>query len=270
MRTLIPVISDTQVNSKLGLIAPDIVLQDGDGYLPSKGQRWLWQCFNDFINEVKVYKRPGDRVIAIHCGDALEDPWKHPTRQNITANRGDIVRMAFETHWPLRELCDQWIQVGGTEAHSGISGEIEAIFAREYQAQVEPETNSPLWWKAVANIDGYRIELSHAGKVGGSANTKTNQQGNQVFGVINSALVEGRPVPNMAIRGHCHSFTDTGRQYPVRFITLPSFQLRTVNAARNPDRLCDIGGMILAIEDGQLTMCEPILFPVRQTPEWAA
>lgn len=270
MRYILPVISDTQVNSKTGLCAPDMILEDGDGYVLSKGQRWLWECFNDFVAEVAIYKRPGDKVIVVHGGDALEQPWKHPTTQAITNNVADILKMAYVTHWPLRELADVWFQIGGTEAHGGISGQVEATFAREYEAEPCPDTGSALWWKMVLNLDGYRIEFCHVGKIGGSANTKTSQQGNQAFGVINTALAEKRPIPQLAVRSHVHSFTDSGRNYPVRIITTPSFQLRTVNGSRNPDRLCDIGGLLLIIEDGQLALCEPVLFPIGETPEWDA
>ena len=69
--TVLAVLADTHINSTVGLCRPAVHRDDGGEYLASVAQRWLWECYQDFLRRT-TQLAAGARVIGVVNGDALD------------------------------------------------------------------------------------------------------------------------------------------------------------------------------------------------------
>lgn len=268
-RCIAPIVSDLHVNSTLGLCPPQGILQDDGGlFAPNRLQRWLIQCWKDFLNEVSSIIRPDDEVYGIVAGDT---PDKNPkTTQLMTFNDESIVRAAVEVLEPLRDLCtDGFWMLRGTETHIGQSGHLEEAVARSLKATKYPihsETYSS--WILRVEFGGVKIDCTHHGPIGRLPWTTMNGLGRVCYEIIDEYVASNEPYPDIALQGHNHRYADTGSNYPIRVISLPCFQLSTSYGARvSPRRRTHIGACILIIEDGRCNV-KPVLFRPDMEKRW--
>ncbi|MBU2177537.1 MAG: hypothetical protein KJ556_20795, partial [Gammaproteobacteria bacterium] len=64
---------DTHIGSTTALCPPIVRLDDGGEYRASREQRWFWDCWLRFWDDVSVLKRKyRARVVAIDGGDQRE------------------------------------------------------------------------------------------------------------------------------------------------------------------------------------------------------
>ncbi len=68
MATTLAVIADTHINSTVGLVRPQINLDDGGTYKASRAQRRLWDYWLEYWRSAPK----ADRVIGIFVGDMVE------------------------------------------------------------------------------------------------------------------------------------------------------------------------------------------------------
>lgn len=246
MRTVI-VISDTHIASSVALRPRLVQLDDGDTSTFSRGQRWLLDGWESFLEWTKPARDP----VLISLGDIVEGDRKHRSLQLVTKNTAVITRMAAEVLDPLvkRCSCSYWLR--GTPAHVGKSGTMEERLAEDFTNTVRnPETKAYSWWYLPLELEGVRIGASHYASIGGMPWTR----GNSANAIAAKALLTlGPDAPQLILRGHAHRWADSGDNFPLcRAIILPGWTLATEYTGNlSPGAPAEIGGMMVHCDGGK-------------------
>ena len=266
MRTLV-VLSDSHVNSTVGLAKPTIQLDDGDQVSASTARRWLYWTFTDILTKVKEKAR-GD-LYGILNGDVIEADTKRRSWQVISKSPADIQKMAVETFEPFFEMCKGIWVTRGTEAHTGKSAHFEETFAGNFDNTMRnEETGQASWWHLPLEIEGVKIDVAHHPR-GGSGRPMNSQSGidrvasDTLFAYAN----DGETPPHLVIRSHLHGYRDSRDAFRTRAIITPAMSLLTSYVYRiGINASMPVGAILIYVDKGRYFV-EPILYPVRKT-EW--
>jgi len=247
--THIIAISDTHINSTISICPPVVNLDDGGTYHPSRGQRWLNECFADFA--AQVGKLPGRKVLMI-CGDMGELDVKRRSNQLITTNKVTIQGIVIDTLAPLVDAVDAVITIRGTMAHTGKSQWLEESIARQYDHGIHDKScDNGSWYHFRGEIGGVKVDAAHHTSMSGIPWNAPNATSRIASRIIWAYAYEYRqPLPNLVLRAHNHHYADSGGNFEFKVICLPCWTLTTefgYRIGRELD-LADIGGLI----DGQL------------------
>jgi len=242
---IVAVLGDTHINSTVALCKPSIDLDDGGTYQISKGQRWLWGNWLDFLEQVERAKP--DAVV--FNGDTVEGDAKGRSYQVITRNKTNAISIAAETLNPLCQLAGKSYFVRGTGAHGGKSGCIEEDLAKDLGGENINGVYSH--WQLYLNIEGVLVHIAHHTSMSGipwNSKNAANILASRV--VMNYAMNKERP-PDLVIRNHVHRFADSHDAFPTRAVILGSWQLATEYTHKiSPDNLAEIGGGIFSFSAG--------------------
>ena len=263
-RDVLAVIGDTHIGSTTALCPHSVELDDGGVYHASKGQQWLWSCWQDFWAQARATKPAGGGVrYVVHLGDVVEGD-HHNTSAIISRNPVTMLRLASEILEPVRKWSDRFFVLRGTEAHAGEAGQWDEILADDLEAERCPATNTASWWHLGLAIGGVLFDFAHHPPSNpGRAWTRAGASAVLAFSTFAEYAESGENVPDFAVRGHIHRFTDSGWTYRTRGVTAPAWQLSTPFAARRwPGHLAHIGGLLFSIENNSAQ-----LRAVRYTPE---
>ena len=273
---VIAVTSDQHCGSTVALCPPKIALDDGGEYVASKAQRWLWQCWTDYWKAVKAERdRLGADLYTVFNGD-MTDGDHHGTSQILSGNptaQAAVVDACMRV--PLALNPDRMFFVRGTEVHVGKSGAFEERIAKGLKkdgrpVEGDPETGTASHWHLKMEVQGVRLDFAHHGRVGTRPWTKPNVTMNMAAEIFMDHAAHGIPHPHLAVRSHMHQFVDTFTAHPTRAIQMPAWQLATSFIHRiAPGKLADVGGLILTIDRGAVTVT-PIRFTPEPTPTWRA
>lgn len=266
---VIAVTSDQHCGSTVALCPERIKLDDGGEYAASKAQRWLWTNWCDFWSRVDATRKAlGAQLIQVYNGDLTEGD-HHKTTQILSGNptaQAVVVNECLRV--PLALQPDALFFVRGTEAHVGPSAAFEERIAlglaKDKRPVVKEEaTGNASHWHLTLDVQGIRLDFAHHGRVGQRPWTKPNVVLNLAAEIGYEHFRTGRPHPHLAVRSHMHQFVDTHDAHPTRVIQMPAWQLATAYIHRiAPGALADVGGLILVIDGGALTVT-----PVRYTPD---
>lgn len=247
-------VSDTHINSTVGLCPPSFNLDDGGTYHPSRPQRWLWEKWEDFWDKVKKLKGRR-RLIIVFGGDLVEADTKQRSLQVVTNNKADILRMVSDVlEVPMSLNPEKAIFLRGTGAHVGKSAEYEKAVAEDYDITVKNSDGNSLWWHVRLRVNGHVFDVAHHGRMGRLPWTR----GNSIHRVLNEIILRdtkyGIRLPDTIIRSHNHKAWDSWHNYDVRYIASPAFQLATEFAYRiSSIEPADIGGLVFVIgKDGKI------------------
>lgn len=258
--TAVIVVADTHVNSTVGLCPPSVSLDDGGTYHASRGQRWLWECWQKLIETVK----PLAPFILVSNGDAVEYDQFH-SRQTITRNKATILRMAADVWDPLVKLSSSFYVVRGTQVHTGKSAEYEESFARDFGAVKCPETKTWSWWSLPLEVERVKLDIRHATTNGGLPWTAKYSALRCAARAEFEAVEAGEPLPDLVIRSHVHKYQDSHDAYRVRAVYTPAWQLATSYvhslASCTPS---DIGGIILYCDKSRYEVQSLLYKPERR------
>src|SRR4030065_1111786 len=120
MTTILAVVSDTHINSPVGLSVPTCNLDDGGTYHASKAQRWLWHNWLDFWNCVMELCTQHDaKVWTVFNGDLIEGDGKNRSTQLITHNDTTAQRVALDVIEPALKGSERTFVIPGTAGHAG-------------------------------------------------------------------------------------------------------------------------------------------------------
>ena len=268
MKRVLAVVSDIHAGSTVGLCGEDPVeLDNGGTYAPSLAQRWLHQCWKDFWERVGLACAPNHWLGVLVNGDAFDGD-HHGTAEIISRNPGtqfSVLRDLFRNS-VLPLVPDAMIVVRGTESHVGKSASSEEGFARWLQGAgvnvvCEPETGARSWWHFRGDIGPVRLAATHHGRIGQRTWTKHTPPTMLAAQIVLEHAIRGERCPDLAIRSHYHTCSDTHDSYPTRVIQTPAWQLHTGYAHRVvPEVLADIGGLIVTIEDDKPLEVEKVLY----------
>ena len=275
--TVIAVVSDLHAGSSVALCPPMIPMDDGGVYHSTKAQRWLWSNWLTYWKRVAaVRKEHRASLVAVVNGDLTDGGAHHGTTQLISANPTSQAAVVDALlHAPKSLEPDHWAFVRGTEIHVGTSACYEERVAlglkKDGQAVImDAETGTASHWHLKMEIDGIRLDFTHHGRVGTRPWTKPNVVNSLAAEIFYNHAERGEPHPHIAIRSHMHQFIDTGSAHPTRVIQTPAWQLATAFIHRiAPGALADVGGLILVIKRGHVTV-EPILFRPASPTAWKA
>lgn len=250
-RTLVAVISDLHLGSTIGLCPPSLTLDDGGTYMASRAQRWLWLCWQNYWEQVRAARRPGDRLYVVVNGDIMDGD-HHDTPQIITRNPSTILSLASSVLDPVAQEADRLFIVRGTETHVGKSASQEEEVARDLGAVPDAEAGTHSWWVLPMEVEGVNFQFAHHGNVG----SRTWSRGGTVMAnaadISLNHLLRGQKPPDVAVRSHMHQFADSGTTYPTRLFHTPAWQLSTAFVARiAPGKVADFGGFLFSVEDGE-------------------
>ncbi len=263
---VVALFADTHPNSTVGLLHPDGVdLDDGQKVLPSRAQRWLWRnwlAYWKFVADLK--KKYRAEVWAVCLGDGTDDN-THSKHGLITVNKSIIVDISVMVWEPV--VADVKFMVRGTESHTGGSGELEELVAKEIGAEKDGHNHS--WWWLPLEAEGVLFDLAHhpgstsrmPWTLGGGANR-------QAAILVYEYAISGNILPQFGLRAHGHHAEDSGSNHPIRVLYLSPWQLCTAFGQRigYSGRLEPVGGIAVVCKEGHGEVHVKKYRPVRRAP----
>lgn len=270
MTTHIIAVSDTHINSTVGLCPGKINLDDGGTYRPSRSQRWLWECWLDLCQHIKNLD---GRKILIHCGDLVELDTRRRSNQIITPNKSTILDMTLNTLEPIVSPVQACLFIRGTMAHTGKSQWAEETIARQYtHALHNKKQDTASWYHFQGAIDWLRLDVAHHASMGGlpwNAPNAANRLAARTLWYYQIRIQENPP--HITMRSHNHRWADSGENFEVRAIFLPCFQIITEFGYRIGAELelPDIGAVIISIHDHQYSLHKKFYRPKENKQVWA-
>jgi hypothetical protein len=273
---VLAVTSDQHCGSTVALSPHLVALDDGGSYAASNAQRWLWACWLDYWSQVQAKRKAlGADLYQVFNGD-LTDGDHHGTTQILSGNpvaQAAVVDACMRV--PLALEPDRLWFIRGTEAHVGKSGCFEERIANGLRKDGRPvvgddATGNASHWHAKIDVQGVRFDFAHHGSVGTRPWTKPNATNNLAAAMFYDHAKDGVPHPHLAVRSHMHQWVDTYDAHPVRVVQIAAWQLATAFIHRiAPGKLADVGGLIVTVDQGQMTV-EKVQFKPEPTPTWRA
>lgn len=256
---------DHHVNSTVGLCPPSFELDDGGTYQLNKTQRWMWAYWKECWEEAEEFTKGAKRSTWIVNGDALDFDHKGRSSQYVTNNKATVQRMAVEALEPGLEKVDRVYFIRGTDAHTGRDGEMEEQLAQDIDITVK-NGEVASWYHLQGVICGMRVDVAHHTSMGGLAWTDKNAANKIAADAIMQYVLAGQKFPNLVVRSHVHRHADSHDNYPLRAMILPAWQSMTSYGAKlNPNRLSDIGMVVLLVEDGKIVGEKKMITKLAQT-----
>ena len=250
---LVLFIGDIHAGSKTAL-AKKFDLDDGDIYVPSKSQDWLYSCWQDLTKKTKKLA-PGYRLILCVGGDTVDN--HHHQSQQVFGTDIDQINLAVSLLLPLATVADRVYGLRGTETHTHQSG--------QYDVKVVEELGGECEYRHRLDVGGKLLDWAHHISTGRRAHTRGNSL--KVLGkdIYITALERGERVPDLVVRHHVHLYDDVSdHRIGVRAVTCPGWQLQTAFTRRlDPAGLPSVGGLLWYPRINRL---DPILYKVADDP----
>jgi hypothetical protein len=157
----VAVVADLHINSSVALCPPVFNLDEGGTFRSSKGQRWLWEHWLSFWQEVKGLE---GRRVAILNGDIGELDIKRRSYQLISPNKAMILKMVLMTLEPMLEAVDEVIVLRGTMAHIGKSAWLEEMVGNDLTiARHDPVAGSGTHPKVTGKVRVFPLPVTGDG-----------------------------------------------------------------------------------------------------------
>lgn len=216
---------DLHINSTVALCVPEFERDDGNYHKNSKLQDELWLAWVDAWKTVKR-KAKGRQVVTIIGGEIADEMMKHPSHQYITHNNNDLRKMALETLDPLIQVTDKLIVLRGTEAHSGLSANLDEAIANDIAKtytgiKVIRDGNNYSHWYARLYIGGRLFDLAHHVNMGNGKRTERDAANHLSADLMMTYGRNREPLPDFALRGHVHRVSDSSINYPIHSVICP-------------------------------------------------
>lgn len=267
MKSLL-IVSDTHINSTVGLAPPVTYLDDGDSVYASTARRFLIWTFSDILEKAEAKaKRYGSELYGLINGDAVETDAKNRTNQIITRNKETARQMAIDVFTPYFGICKGVYVVRGTEAHVGLQAEAEESLAANFDNTIKDEENGRASWQFLRlELDGVRMHIAHHPKGGGGGRPMNAHAG--IDRIASDALFMyanmREPIPHLVINSHLHGYRDSGNRFATRAIITPALSLLTSYVYRIGINFSEpIGAILITCHEGRYHV-EPLLYPVRK------
>jgi hypothetical protein len=243
---------DPHCNSTVGLLAPGCYTDDENEIKLSRTQKWLWDCWLDYVDRVKEVKKR-EQVIGICNGDAVEGDIKNRSYQIHTKNQASIIEMADRTFSPLVDVLDLIYFIRGTgSAHTGTSGNLEELLARNYDNAVPANKKAGVLshWSLLTQVEGIKFDIAHHTTMGNLPWTQRNYANAQAAKILFDAAEFSQAIPNIVIRSHVHRWADSYDAFErPRAIILPAWTTATEYIHRQkPNAIAEIGSLIVYVD----------------------
>ena len=272
VKTIMPVFSDMHSGSTTGFMAPSTwVLRDEGGYKPSPAQRKLFALGLEIAQEVKHMRQPGERIIAVHNGDAI-DGNHHATTQLVTGDKDiqqsihidAMEKILTEMGWSAEDG-DLLYYTIGTECHVN---SYEHRISKDLGGQQSAKGNNQhdgsfAWTRLILDVNRTLFDFAHHGfSPGNLPHTRGNAIRSKLRGIYTDRTDRKKPLPvaNWYISSHNHQYRhemiETNQAGIVHGIITPALQGRTHYIDKVATRsMSDLGGLIFDIAaDGTTKM----------------
>ena len=242
--TTVGIVSDLHSNSTVGLCPPVVNLDDGGTYHSSRGQRWLWECWLDYIHQFTLIQ--GNKILVLG-GDMGELDTKRRSVQLISQNKATILAMVAETLAPLVDIADKVIVIRGTPAHEGKGCWLEEAIAADLDNVIPCSKSIKSWYHFRGVIDGRRYDIAHhatmAGKDASSYKSPLDLAEKALWYYL---VALQQPAPHYVIRSHQHRHREA-EMHGCHAIFTPGWTLAPeyIYRAGKEFSLADIGGLII-------------------------
>lgn len=232
-----------------------VSLGDGGQYSANKLQRESYDFWEKgFWPEVLQT----DREIATVLNGEPVDGKHHDTAQVWSTVVEEQVAVAHDILSPIRAKSKHFFITRGTPAHSGQRGAAEEMLHRllgaDFVAKRERTT-----YRFCPTIGGVRFDFAHHGPNPGNRTwTYGNSFRQYCRNIYLDAMARRKSPPRVIIRSHVHKRTrETLHEYDFTldgFIT-PAWQWFTefVHRIASHEDIADIGGLVIDIDDGNIT-----------------
>lgn len=266
--TILAVVSDLHAGGTTALCPPQVSLDDGGHYTASKAQRWMWEQWGNFWDEVEQRQKAARADLVFACNGDATDGNHHGTTQILSGNptaQAAVVNEVLSV--PLSLKPKKLLFTRGTDAHVGPSAAFEeriatGLYKDGRPVVIDPETGNGSHWNVTLDVDGVMVNFAHHGKIGGRPSTKMTAVNSQALDIWTEHAMRGERHPDIAIRSHMHRHADSGRTYPTRLIQTPAWQLATSYVYRvAPNTLADIGGIIITVTGGRYKVATRLYRP---------
>lgn len=203
--------SDRHGGNKLGLMNPDVVLEDlqKNGtvrlYKPniSESQRELWKLELENVEKLKQLAGK-DKIHYIEDGDATQGI-KHPA-ELVSDRLADQITIAVANAKPifgLKNLKTARFAVG-TGAHNFGQGSADILVVNQLKA-LYPKLDIDLCYHGLAHYGDFTVDFSHHGPYTGSREwLKGNVARYYLQSLMIAAIKHGQKPPDLVVRGHYH------------------------------------------------------------------
>jgi len=271
------VTSDHHVGSTVGLCPPVVYLDDGGEYTPNRLQKEAWKFWErEFWPS--VWRRAKSRkTILVFNGDLIDGD-HHATNQIWSKSLFDQARVATDIFVRHTEKANATYVVRGTPAHVQPSGTGDESIAQKLKSnRVNGQmVGTRSMYHLMLNVYGVEMNIAHHGP---SSGRRIWTYGNELRSYTRTIVLDGlvsrgkgvdTKLPDVLVRSHIHhKVHETCNDYGHTchsFIT-PAWQWKTEYAHRvvSHEDIADVGGLIVDIDDGEVTGFEFMILPISQS-----
>ena len=223
------VVSDLHCGCRLGLCTKDPVpLDDGGEYHPSALQQTVWGWWHEFWDEWVPRACRDEPFDIVVNGDAL-DGVHHGAVTQISHNLEDQAKLALAILKPVRDRCEKFYMIRGTEAHVGKSGQEEERLARELEA-IPDEAGRHARYELWKRVGTALCHIMHHISPSGRAAYETSAVQAELIAEFAEAGQSREEPPDFVVRSHRHRYikvdNPTSRGGAFGIVT-PGWQLKT-------------------------------------------
>ena len=271
------VTSDHHVGSTVGLCPPVVYLDDGGEYTPNRLQKEAWKFWEKEFWPTVWRRAKSRKTILVFNGDMIDGD-HHATNQIWSKSLFDQTRVATDIFVPHTEKADATYVVRGTAAHVQPSGTADETIAQKIKARRADGllVGARSVYHLMLNVYGIEMNIAHHGPNPGR---RLWTYGNELRSYTRTIVLDGlisrgngiqAKVPDCLVRSHVHHrVSEVCKDYGhtcYSFIT-PAWQWKTEYAHRvvSHEDIADVGGLIIDIDDGEITNAEFKLLPISQS-----
>lgn len=268
---LIVFTADWHVNDTKGLCPPKFQREDESTHRPGAailGMRRDWLTLWEWAEEKK--REAGARLIAVFDGD-LGDMNKHSKQQLISMRKQDVLLAMADVAEPAIAVADHVFVIRGTAAHSGGSGELEELFAKDIRGgKCVHNGKDASWWVLEATFGGVDGDVYHHPPTNTRLPNKYNQAAARgAERVAISYLRQGLKPPRFVVWGHVHH-NGHGSELGVHGFYLPPWKMvgefgYRIGVGANVEPW---GALWMLCQGGEIREWDYIFYKVRRGKRW--
>jgi len=230
------VISDTHFGDQLSLCPESMHLRHGGTYRASRFQNFIRERWDEFWGEWVPQVTRGEPYCVVHNGDLMEGR-HHRATHPISQDMSDQEGVAYEMLAPVIDRCQgRYYQIGGTEAHAGLSCEDEERLAARLGA-IPDGTGNRSRYELFLQVGGALVHFAHHIGTTSSMAYESTALGKEYNEFCAESARWGKPIPDIIVRSHRHRHIETrvqtARGYGTIFVTA-GWQLKTPFLFRLP------------------------------------
>lgn len=266
------VFGDTHCNSRVGLLAPGVVDDEGAPIMQSQSQAWLWDCWLDFVSRAQAAKIAGRRIYALGLGDLVDENTHDGFQLHEPFNTATMVRLARASIAPLITEAERVFFIRGTAAHTGGSGYLEELLAQAFGDKVErdAERGTLTWWTLEAEIGGVNLLAQHHPGTNSMRPWTQGGAANRLAAMVKDAYYGQAWAPRLVLVAHVHHEEDSGDNHqPVRAIFNRCWKLADGYDHRGGRGYMPrtVGGLIVHLDGGGYAV-EKVAYTMPKPQPW--